>query len=417
MVEFSKYTTGSGQIKWQYYEPMGYNPKTGKQERLRKRGFRTRSEAKLYYEKESYEFHTNQKIKQSKKTTFNDFFENQFLPFYKNKGVSEGTVEKLKIETKKHIIPVIGDYYINMITVKDCQELVNFIKKRRKDYRKIIGHAKAIFKLALQEGYIHDSPIEKVIVTPSKEKYKKRRIATQDNVYTAMQLITFLNYLQENEEFNKYVYFRLLAFAGLRRGEALALKLSDINHEEKAIKVERTLTESAGGKTIVSEYTKTGNAHSNASTNIYLDDYTYEILVELTKQSKFKVSHHKFIDIVSREFIFVSPKTGTHLGRSAPNDWLNNIWKKHKIELEKLGLHYISPHGFRHSQASLLYELGVNPKDAQHRLRHKNLKTTMDIYTHISNEKEKTTVGKLNEFNSLKPTSKPTLITQQTKKA
>ncbi|WP_179299891.1 tyrosine-type recombinase/integrase, partial [Enterococcus gallinarum] len=65
----------------------------------------------------------------------------------------------------------------------------------------------------------------------------------------------------------------------------------------------------------------------------------------------------------------------------------------------------ISPHGFRHSQATLLYELGVDPKDAQSRLRHKNLKTTMDIYTHISEARKRTPLTKLDEFSSRGTTS------------
>lgn len=61
-------------------------------------------------------------------------------------------------------------------------------------------------------------------------------------------------------------------------------------------------------------------------------------------------------------------------GRSAPNDWLNRFFYRNGPELEKLDLFRISPHGFRHSQATLLFEFGVDPKNAQYRLRHKKLK-------------------------------------------
>lgn len=77
----------------------------------------------------------------------------------------------------------------------------------------------------------------------------------------------------------------------------------------------------------------------------------------------------------------------------APNDWLYNI-------LEKYDLPKITLHGFRHSQATLLYELGVDPKDAQYRLRHANLKTTMDIYTHISKDRKRAPILKLDEFSA-----------------
>lgn len=79
-------------------------------------------------------------------------------------------------------------------------------------------------------------------------------------------------------------------------------------------------------------------------------------------------------------------------------------------ELEKIGLHYISAHGFRHSQATLLHEFFVNPKDAQHRLRHKNIKTTMDIYTHISDNRNKRAVDKLNSFESSRTKSRTKIV-------
>ncbi len=47
----------------------------------------------------------------------------------------------------------------------------------------------------------------------------------------------------------------------------------------------------------------------------------------------------------------------------------------------------------------MLHELGVSLKDAQHRLRHKNIKTTSDIYTHISGNRERLAADKLNSLN------------------
>lgn len=46
----------------------------------------------------------------------------------------------------------------------------------------------------------------------------------------------------------------------------------------------------------------------------------------------------------------------------------------------------------------MLYELGVSLKDAQHRLRHKNIKTTSDIYTHVSDDRHKLVADKLSQI-------------------
>ncbi|MBP1039512.1 hypothetical protein I6N95_00690 [Vagococcus sp. BWB3-3] len=62
----------------------------------------------------------------------------------------------------------------------------------------------------------------------------------------------FLEAYQEVEEYHKFVYFRLLAFTGLRRGEAFALYETDVIRSEKAIDVNKTLAEDENGKNYVS---------------------------------------------------------------------------------------------------------------------------------------------------------------------
>lgn len=402
MVEYKKYKTKAGKVKWEYYEYLGVDPKTGTKKRLRKKDFDSRGEAKVHFERAMTEYLKRTSPSNKRRLRFKDLYED-YLPFYRNTGVTGGTVGKFKLEVEKHILPVIGNYYVDQISVSDCQHLVNFVKGRRKDYRKIIGHARGIFNYGVQEGFVVENPINKVIITKSKTKYTPKRISAEKNVYTTEQMMDFLWYLEHHAPFHHFVYFRILAFTGLRRGEALALRKSDINHNEKSITVSRTLSEDEDGNTIISEYTKSGNADEGAETILYLDDDTYDAVNTICKQTVFLASRERYVEILDATYVFVSPRTGSHYHRAAPNDWLKDLWKKDGDKLEQLGLHYISPHGFRHSQASMLFELDVNPKDAQHRLRHKNFKTTMDIYTHLSEKQKRTTVDKLNSLKSPVP--------------
>lgn len=54
----------------------------------------------------------------------------------------------------------------------------------------------------------------------------------------------------------------------------------------------------------------------------------------------------------------------------------------------KYGIEKIKLHGFRHTHASLLFESGATIKDVHVRLGHTDIKTTMDIYTHVSENRE-----------------------------
>lgn len=216
--------------------------------------------------------------------------------------------------------------------------------------------------------------------------------------------MTFLEAFKEVEEFQKFVYFRLLAFTGLRRGEALALYETDLLRNEKAIKVTKTLTEDENGRDMISFTPKTETSDGI----VYLDDDTYNYIVELINYRNNYDNYGKLTYIHNNKYLFISPKTQKHYHRSAPNEWLKSFFDRNEEALLKRNVHRISPHGLRHSQATLLFELGADPKNAQYRLRHKNLKTTMDIYTHLSEQQKQAPTQQLNAFSAQVPTSVPT---------
>ncbi|EJF8931772.1 tyrosine-type recombinase/integrase, partial [Enterococcus faecalis] len=58
----------------------------------------------------------------------------------------------------------------------------------------------------------------------------------------------------------------------------------------------------------------------------------------------------------------------------------------------------LSPHSFRHTHASLLFESGATIKDVQKRLGHTNVNTTMDIYTHVTKSSERKAIDKLSNY-------------------
>ena len=57
-----------------------------------------------------------------------------------------------------------------------------------------------------------------------------------------------------------------------------------------------------------------------------------------------------------------------------------------------------TPHCLRHTYATMLYDAGVDVLTAKEFLGHSDIKTTLSIYTHLSAEKSKTDIGKLNQY-------------------
>lgn len=59
----------------------------------------------------------------------------------------------------------------------------------------------------------------------------------------------------------------------------------------------------------------------------------------------------------------------------------------------------LTAHQLRHAYATMLFEAGIDVKDAQELMGHSDINLTRQIYTHIRNERKEETAKKLNEFN------------------
>ncbi|OCS85658.1 site-specific integrase [Caryophanon tenue] len=62
------------------------------------------------------------------------------------------------------------------------------------------------------------------------------------NFYTKEELLHFLKCMEEENNFKAYTLFRILAFSGMRKGEALALTWEDINFKDCEIRINKALS-------------------------------------------------------------------------------------------------------------------------------------------------------------------------------
>ena len=161
---------------------------------------------------------------------------------------------------------------------------------------------------------------------------------------------------EKTGDIQKIALFRVLAFTGIRKGELLALEWSDLH--DSTLEINKAISRSESGL----EVSTTKNRASERL--ISLDRKTIEILDNLRE---------KYPD---RKLIFESENGGV-LSPSKPRKWLLQIIKDSDLK-------QITIHGFRHTHASLIFESGMTLKQAQHRLGHSDLQTTMNIYTHIT---------------------------------
>lgn len=159
----------------------------------------------------------------------------------------------------------------------------------------------------------------------------------------------------------------LILYTGCRLGEALALQMRDIDMKNDVIHITKSVAFHGNQPQIQQPKTK------NSVRTVPLLPPLKERLKELhLPQDAFIVSGEK-------------PLTKTALYRR----WESFCKKK--------GIH-IDRHSIRHQYATTLYDAGIDAKSAQDLLGHAQIATTMDIYTHISEEKRKKDFSTLTEF-------------------
>ncbi|MDU3490987.1 MAG: tyrosine-type recombinase/integrase, partial [Clostridiales bacterium] len=71
-----------------------------------------------------------------------------------------------------------------------------------------------------------------------------------------------------------------------------------------------------------------------------------------------------------------------------------------RVIQSELGINY-NFHSLRHTHATMLLANGANVKDVQVRLGHNNIKTTLDIYTHTTEDPKSNTVDIFERINHI----------------
>jgi integrase len=185
-------------------------------------------------------------------------------------------------------------------------------------------------------------PITRLNYSP---KVKRRDYS----IYTQEQYMEFRKHLTEMGR----VFFDLLYFTGMRKGEALALDVQDVG---EVIRITKTI-DIKGVVTLP----KTDSSVRNVAIPKFLQDELNEYISKLPEG----------------ELQPLFPVTASY-------------FYHHHRKAEKLaGLHHIRIHDFRHSHASYLIAKGVNIADISKRLGHASIGITLQTYAHLYNDHDK----------------------------
>lgn len=375
-----KYTVKNGETRYLFQTYLGIDPATGKERRTTRRGFKTMKEAKqaernLLLDVEENGLPSNQSDG-FQDPTFGELA-SLWLENYKT-TVKPSTFENVKSKVEKMTEEHFKELKLKKITVAYCQKVVIELSKTYVLYNHYLSVINRIFKYAVLMDILDSNPFDKVI------KPKSRQTQRKGNFLTKEELKEFLKLAKTATLSYFFPLVHLMSYTGLRQGEALALKWSDIDFENKKITVNKTAARIKEKQTLQTPKTK------NSKRVISIDPTTLSILKSWKKdQIKIYFKNGKHFE-GDDNFIFTNQRAEwVHIHNFIP--YFKRFVTDHKLKP-------ITPHGLRHTHASLLFSAGVEPKNISDRLGHSTVQITLDLYTHITEEQRTDTVEKLLEY-------------------
>lgn len=380
-MKFEKYELKSGKIKWKFYHYLGIDPDTGKKDYIQRQGFDNKSKAKNALLKIIQEYDKGRNVKNTHNERYKFHEVSELWLMHYEKQVKITTFASTKSYLRNHILPQFSQYYIDRINIRKCQEAANLWYSTYTEASLLVSITNRIFKFGINQGFCTDNPMNKVI--RPKNTHKREYKAP---FYSKAELQEFLEIIRTEESQRAYTIFHLLAFSGLRRGELFGLQWRDINFSRKTLSVDRTLIYDQFKKKHKFSTPKT----KNSKREIGIDDTTLQHLLKWQNhQRKFFLS--RGINVGRDKQLVFTSQNNHYMSDSYLRRIIKRVTKKHNLP-------HITIHGFRHTHCSLLFEAGVEMQNVKDRLGHSDIKTTMNIYTHVTDSKRSETADVFSDF-------------------
>jgi integrase len=300
----------------------------------------------------------------------------RWLEIYVQPLKKAATYDQYSIIYKKHIKPEIGSKNIAKITSMDIQGVIAKMSSRGLSTKTMI-HAKNIMKRgfdrAVKDKIILECPVKDIEIP--KKQAKPRKTLMPEETEKLLQAMSESRWIWS---------VKFLLVTGIRRGELLALKWSDIDRENKRLTIDESNSSTGLGDT---KSSKVHYVPLSKKAFEYLDGQEEMLKAEFNKitiEKQFKKSDK-----------LVFPNESGGLIR--PDSYYKMIARFSK----KAGVK-ASPHCFRHTFVYMTRE-HLSLKELQSILGHDESTTTLDIYGDILNDTTEKTVSTLDSvFDNIK---------------
>ena len=294
--------------------------------------------------------------------TFREYAED-WIKTYKMRHIKATTLGGYGTILEYYLYPVFGEADIAGITTKSIQEMLNSKSdKSRKTLQDIMIIFRAILESARKDNVIKSNPADDRRITISSIKKKARNALEMD---VLKEIISSLDQLSDDDR----RFLALLIFTGMRRGEVLGLRWEDVDFKDGVIHVERNVTFPRGRNDPLFGTTKTESGVRDIPILPMLLDYLKPI-----------------------------GTSGYIVGNGETPNTLSIVRRRNERINRLIDMHGATPHIFRHSFATMLYDAGADIKTIQSIMGQSDYKTTADRYCHPREDRKRTAAKLVNEM-------------------
>ena len=300
----------------------------------------------------------------------------------------------------RHATKVVYNFVLNLIRREDfCYRRINTIKtsdaklwfrKLQQDGRgystitSVRGVVKPAFQMACDEDILRKNPFAFSLAGVVVNDTKKREALTPE------EQEIFMTFVREDPHYRCYYdEFNVLLGTGMRVSEFCGLTLSDLDFENRKIRVEKQLIKEKGGVYHV-EKTKT----ASGVRFIPMSDEVYQSLRNIVAnrkppQKELMVNGFTGFLLLDKNG---NPKVGLHLDHHM--QWTMKKYRRTRTT----PLPTITPHVLRHTFCTNMANAGMDLKSLQYLMGHSDAGITMNVYTHTSYAQAEKSMLKILKF-------------------
>ncbi|GIO04756.1 site-specific integrase [Brevibacillus reuszeri] len=355
-----------GDNKWWFQFYTG-EIKNGVRERITKRGFRTKKEAEKALIETQAAIQKGEYIEPTKKL-FQEYLQ-EWIKTKRNLG--EQTLELYDSYLRTHITPAIGHIPLAKLSAHDIEMFLDSLHDKglaAATIKRIFSVVNAALNAAETKDIITKNVANKV---EKPQVSRRRELIVWDPDFVS-------DFLARTKQASRYwIAVYLAIMTGMRQGEILGLRWSDIDFDKRTLTIQQTVNRhreiKAGAKT------------KKSMRSVALSPETIEALKD----------HRQFI---VQERVALGPAyennnlvVCTQFGGPVTQRAIQKVWTSF---LRKTNAPKITFHDLRHTHATLLIKQGVHIKVISERLGHSSVSITMDTYGHLMpNMQEDAAVG------------------------